>query len=149
ALAQSPHLRGLRALDLSSTNTATAPIRANDVQAFLAALQMPDLRQFDLGQLPVGAGGARTIAAGGPFANLVSLGLNQCGLREAGARAIAESTALDNLVVLQMVGNAARSGVKRLADRKVLPQLADCDLTNNRLPKSVVSRLHKRPGVSL
>lgn len=147
ALARSKHLRGLRTLALAHCNSTKAPLDAAALVQFLSALEMPELRHLDLDQLPVAVRGARVLGAGASFANLTRLALNRCGLREAGTRAIVESGALPNLSVLDVSDNGAGKGVSKLADPKTFPRLARANLVGNRVPKSALSRLRKRPGV--
>ncbi len=149
ALARSPHLRGLRSLHMRGCNSTKAPIDAVTVLNFLTALDMPDLRQLTLDGMPVGIRGAKVIAAGGSFANLRSLELTNCGLREKGAAAIVESASLGNLTVLDLANNNAGKGAVKLANPKTFPRLGHCDLTRNRLPKTSLNRLNKRPGVQM
>ncbi|MFO0823599.1 MAG: TIGR02996 domain-containing protein [Gemmataceae bacterium] len=62
-----------------------------DVTAFLAALNLPRLRELNLGRLPVGESGAKAIAANPAFAQLTKLFLVDCQISEDGAKALAES----------------------------------------------------------
>jgi hypothetical protein len=114
---------------------------------FLAALEMPELRHLELDWMPVGVRGARVIGAGGSFANLTRLSLTDCNLLEKGARAIAESDSLSNLVYLDLAANAAKKGVTKLSDSRVLPRLGLINVAGNRVPSWAQSRLRKRPGV--
>ena len=146
ALAESPHLRGLRALDLAQLNSARGPIASRDVSSFLNALDLPELRHLHLDLLPVGIRGAKLIASRPQFANLTRLGLAGCAIGDAGARALVRSQNLANLVVLDLSANKLGRGAARLANRKVLPRLAHCRLGTG-VPKSTAARLRRRPGV--
>ncbi len=147
ALARSKSLRGLRLLSLSGCNTPKTPLDAAALLNFLSALEMPELRHLRLDNLPVGIRGARVLAAGGSFANLTRLTLDSCGLRETGARAIVESNALPHLTALDMPDNGAGKGLTKLADPKTFPRLAGANVIRNRVPKTLLARLRKRPGV--
>jgi uncharacterized protein (TIGR02996 family) len=149
ALARSQSLRGLRVLSLNQCNTTKAPLDAAALLDFLSALEMSELRHLRLDALPIGIRGGRVLGSGGSFANLTRLHLRACGLRENGARAIVESDTLTNLTVLNMPDNGAGKGLTKLADPKTLPRLASANLTYNRVPKWALSRLRKRPGVSV
>ncbi len=109
---------------------------------------MPELRHLALDDLPVGVRGAKVIAAGGTFANLTVLSLENCQLRETGTRTILESTALPNITELQLKNNNGGPALERLANPKCFPKLARCEISNNRLPTKLLSKLRKRPGVS-
>jgi hypothetical protein len=147
AIARSEHLRELRSLTLASCNHAKAPIDSTSMMNFLTALDMPELRHLALDWLPVGVRGARAIGAGGSFANLTRLGLTSCALHEKGVRAIVESDSLSNLTHLALADNAAKKGVTKLSDPKVLPRLGWVNVATNRIPSGTLSRIRKRPGV--
>ena len=149
ALAKSKHLRGLRNLSLLRCNKDKAPLNAAALLDFLSALETPELRHLTLDTLPVGVRGARVIATRETFANLTRLSLDECGLHEAGARALVESPTLGNLAVFDARDNAAGAGLSKLGDPKVFPRLGRAWLTKNRIPKGVLGRLRKRPGVQV
>ncbi len=149
ALARSQSLRGLRALHMRGCNSKKSPINAATVLSFLGALDVPDLRHLTLDGLPVGIRGAKVLAAGGTFANLTSLELNGCAIREKGAKAVVESTSLGNLTILDIANNNAGKGAVKLTNPKTLPRLGHCNLARNRLPKTALARLGKRPGVRI
>ncbi len=149
ALVRSKHLRELRSLHLSNCNMTNAPLDAATLLNFLAALELPELRHLKLDRLPVCIRGARALAANGTFANLTRLGLSECGLREAGARAVVESGAFPNLTWVNLSENAAGKGVSKLADPRTFPRLGYADVSRNRVPKSPLWRLAKRPGVEV
>jgi uncharacterized protein (TIGR02996 family) len=149
ALARSKYLRELRSLALNRCNNTKAPLDAAALVDFLSALEMPELRHLKLERLPVAVRGARALAAGASFAKLTRLVLEECGLREKGARAVVEGSVFADLATLEMRANTAGKGVSKLADPRVFPRLGRANLTHNRIPKTLLGRLRKRPGVEV
>jgi uncharacterized protein (TIGR02996 family) len=146
ALGENPALRGLTALDLGSTHD-TDRLTTAHVREFLDAFAPTDLRHLVLSGLPVGVRGAKLLASP-KFAGLTRLGLGGCHLGDGGAAAVIASPGLQSLISLDLSANDLTTGVKGLADVGVMPRLAECDLTRNRLSPDLTPRL-ARPGFRL
>ena len=146
ALGDNPALRGLRLLDLGAPHSANGMTTAH-AREFLDAFAPTDLRHLDLSGFPVGVRGAKVIASP-KFAGLTRLGLRGCHLGDGGAAAVIASPGLQGLVHLDLSANDLTTGVKPLADVGVMPRLAECDLSGNRVPPDLASRL-ARPGFRL
>jgi Ran GTPase-activating protein (RanGAP) involved in mRNA processing and transport len=144
ALARSPYLKNLTSLSLYGLDNKRAPITATDVRAFLEALQLPKLRSLQLMQLPVGARGAKALASSPHLGNLTQLELNKCRIPDTGAEALVESPALRGLVSLDLCFNRIKTGVRRLADPEVLPQLVNCSVVGNPIERGLAAKLRKR-----
>jgi uncharacterized protein (TIGR02996 family) len=145
ALAESEPLRSLTTLDLEHIDTTLLP---QDVTEFLRRLALPGLRHLILDYLRIGDDGAKALAGNPNLASLTRLSLLDCWLGPPGATALCESPHLRGLRVLDLHCNKGRTGVERLADPAVLPDLAYCCLQDNEVPHAVAARLQAaRPGV--
>jgi hypothetical protein len=99
-LARSPHLGGLRSLELRS-----AVIDHRGLARLLASPSLRDLRHLAVDDCPVGNRGARAIAAWPDATNLETLQLTNAELSDAGAKALAASPSLARLRALSLRGN--------------------------------------------
>lgn len=151
ALAKSKHLRGLRALHLYVTQGHGPNSRATvaDGAAFVAALDMPELRHFHNWGIPVGARGTRTIARSPKFAHLTQLTLEDAAVPDAAARELIEAPQLQGLIGLNLCSNDLSDGLKPLTRKGVLPRLARLELTGNTPDAGLLKRLRQRPGVEI
>jgi hypothetical protein len=151
ALAQSKHLRGLRVLRLFHTQDGAAKHRASatDGAAFLAALDMPELRHLHNWDIPVGTRGAQVLARSERFANLTQLTLERAALGDAGARALLEAPHLQRLVYLNLCTNDLNGGLEPLTRKAVMPHLGHCVLYFNRPDNELARALYRRPEVEM
>lgn len=148
ALAANRALSGLRVLKLSDFNGYLGRAPAPDQLArFLARLHLPDLRHLDLSAHRLGGAAARRLADP-KFASLRRLVLRQCGLTDAAVAKLLTAPPLQNLIQLDLDGNRLTSAPAALADPSVLPHLAACSLSRNKLPPAAVRKLRKRPGIT-
>jgi Ran GTPase-activating protein (RanGAP) involved in mRNA processing and transport len=150
AIAASPHLRRLIGLELDyHDESARQLVTVAHGRSFLAALTMPDLRELRIDRLTLGLAGATILATHPRFANLTRLKLTYCGLGDEGAAELVAAPQLQNLVELNLTQNGIADGAKALADPRVMPRLAVCDLRNNFVPADVLERIGQRGCVEV
>jgi uncharacterized protein (TIGR02996 family) len=127
ALAESPHLGRLTALDLDSQG-----IGHPGAEILAAASRFPGLRELNLSRNPIGPNGARALASSPHLAGLKRLVLAGCGIGDEGARALAPSLHLGGLTSLNVRDNGiTNAGIQALLDSPHLSALRrlDADLT--------------------
>jgi hypothetical protein len=142
ALAKKGAFPALTTLDLHSHRKRKS---SSEVLAkFLSSLHLPNLRQLNFENWPLGNAGAKALAANPSFATLTRLDLSKCSIGKPGAKAIFASPHLQNLVQLHMAGNSIQSGADALADPAVMPRLAECWLTNSKIPAASATKFKRR-----
>jgi uncharacterized protein (TIGR02996 family) len=128
ALAASPHLEGLAALDFA--DYYTGPLTAAGAEALAASPHLGRLRALHLYRNNLGDAGFRALVRAPWLGQLGHLNVVDNGLSEAAARALAEVTPL-RLTVLQMGGNRlGGAGAAALAGAPGLAGLTALDLGN-------------------
>ncbi|MBA4191017.1 MAG: hypothetical protein C0467_23780 [Planctomycetaceae bacterium] len=100
ALAASPYLGNLRALDLS-----IAAVKADGIKALAKSKTLTGLERLLMRYNPLGAAGGKALAGSPVFARLTDLRLGNCNLGAAGGAAVANSPHLSGLRVLNLSGN--------------------------------------------
>jgi uncharacterized protein (TIGR02996 family) len=133
ALADSPHLAGLRALDVSGNDVTDAGIRAVTGSRFLTRLHT-----FRVHNNRIGDAGVAELASSALLARVLArrprLDLRSNGIGPAGARALAAAPALGRLVSLDLSGNDLHdAGAVALATSAVLTGLRRLALRQTRI----------------
>ncbi len=109
-LFESPHLHGVRELDLHDNR-----IDAGGLMALAA--RPATFHRLNLAGNPLGDAGARVLA-GAKELEVEELDLGDCGIDQAGALALAEAPWADGIVKLDMHGNEIGKGASRAALRE-------------------------------
>jgi uncharacterized protein (TIGR02996 family) len=142
-LANSPHLRRLKVLNLRGQEIGPAGARALAASPNLAGLRALDLQENNLGPE-----GARALADSPRLAGLVSLELNSNGVGDDGALALAASPHLAGLTRLTLggVNNITEVGASALLDSPHLARLTRLSLWANSIGVPMTQRLLERFG---
>jgi uncharacterized protein (TIGR02996 family) len=111
SFAASPHVGGLRSLDLSNNNISADGLRALAAAPHLTRLVALDLNSYSANATDnnSGDGGVEALAASPHLAGLRELRLAGNRVSASGIRALASSANLKNLVALELGGNALGS----------------------------------------
>jgi uncharacterized protein (TIGR02996 family) len=124
-LTESPHLSGLRSLQLRDNHLSANPVPA------LPPASQAHLTALDLGGNYLRPAGTEALARSGWLRNLISLDLSNNALGIEGVRVLVSQPML-RLTSLQLVGNGiGTEGAEILADSPSLPQLMSLDLSSN------------------
>ncbi len=123
-------------------------IKPKELAAWIASLQLPNLRHLDLGGWPLGNDGAKALAANPAFAGLTRLNVESCKIGDPGAQAIFASPHLQNLIELEMSYNSVKNGADTIKKKTVMPRLGTCWMSGNRIPKRTADKL-ERDGLYL
>jgi hypothetical protein len=107
---------------------------------------MPNLRRLSLSGLPIDAGSVSLLAEE-KFHNLTRLELANCKLTDESISDLLTSPNMQGLIELNLQGNDLRMGVKPLIDRRILPRLSRCILTENPIASELNQRLARRSGI--
>jgi uncharacterized protein (TIGR02996 family) len=147
AIAESTTLQNLSTLLLSNCRDRNnAAMLSGDFQEFLQKLHMPNVRYLDLSNMPINSKAAQMLA-GDKFRNLTRLRLAKCKLTDNAISALLSSPYLQGLIELDLSENHVKTGALPLTDRRILPRLSKCYLTENPLTPDLCRRLARRPGV--
>jgi uncharacterized protein (TIGR02996 family) len=151
-IAANPALRGLITLGLGNYGNASAKanhqLTASDFAAFLAELDIPNLRYLDLSGRPVGPRAVQFLTRES-FGNLTRLDLSECKLTDTAVSALLTAPTLQNLIELDVSKNGLKDGLSPFTDRRCLPRLAVARVSGNRLSRELERKLARRPGVYL
>jgi uncharacterized protein (TIGR02996 family) len=148
ALGKSPNFRHLTRLDLGVFGDERGGVKGADVVGFLATLDAPQLRHLSLDGFPTGVSGAKLLASRPTFANLRRLGVQDGRIGNSGLAALAASPHLRGLVSLDLWTNQI-TAAPALTDPATFPQLADCKLLGNKIPKAHAAELAARRGLQV
>jgi hypothetical protein len=122
AIASSPHLQQLVCLDLRQS-------MGDDLDAFVGAFALPNLRSLVLGGRALPPEAMRTIASSDAFSELVELDLTGADIGDAGVAALAEATHLPALRHLSLHGNGiTQAGKEAIAKAPWFSQLESLDI---------------------
>lgn len=129
ALACSPHLRNLTALDLSGNYLGDDGVRVLASSKHLAGLE-----ELRLGASNVGPAGLMALASSPNFAKLTGLDLGGNRIGDEGVRVLVSSPHLRNLIALNLHSNTiGPSGARRLAASPNLTKLKTLNLRFNQI----------------
>jgi hypothetical protein len=143
AMARSPHLAGLRRLDLSGKQLGD-----EGVKAVLAGQWR--LERLDLSSTAMTEAGAKLLAGSPAAAGLTSLELRENSLGDAGVAALAESPHLGGLVSLNLYRTEMTDvGASALAAAPHLNKLRWVSVRYNHLTAAGEEALRRRFGVGL
>lgn len=124
ALADSPHLAGLRGLCLSS-----GAVSEEGCRTLAASPHLARLTELELSGNPFGDAGATALVGGPQLANLRCLGLQECQLGPGAGLALAHSSQLARLQTLLLDWNAlGDDGIRELAASHTLTDLTALSL---------------------
>lgn len=148
ALGKSPNFRHLTRLDLGVFGDERGGVKGADVAGFLSAVDAPQLRHLSLDGFPTGVSGAKLLASRPTFANLRRLGVQDGRIGNSGLAVLAASPHLRGLVSLDLWTNQI-TAAPALTDPATFPQLADCKLLGNKIPKAHAAELATRRGLQV
>lgn len=146
AIARSPNLRNLTTLLLRDCSARNGTLPPACFHEFLEKLNLPNLRHLDLSNMLIGSRAARLLTEE-KFRKLTRLGLAKCKLTDAAVSTLLHASSLQNLIELRLDNNGLKTGVEPLTDRRMLPRLSMCNLTENPIVPDLSRKLGRRPGV--
>ncbi len=141
AIAKSPHLRNLTRLNLAEHMGYAPRYTAAELTRFIAALDMPNLRELTLDEQALGATGARAIAASPSFARLTRLYLSGDRISDGAFKAMLQSPYLQRLIDVNFANNRIGTSAEALANPTVWPLLARCNLYGNKIPREIAKKI--------
>ncbi|HEY1068747.1 MAG TPA: hypothetical protein VGE52_21670, partial [Pirellulales bacterium] len=146
-LLESPHLRGLRSLNLSG-NSRWNNLRTDGTTELVGAAHWTRLAELDLSWNGLQPGELRGLTESRTLTRLTSLNLAHNLLSDAGARLLAASPLTSRLTQLNLSGNRIRPiGCAALADSPYVTQLRSLDLSDNALGPTGALALAKSRGL--